>query len=246
MYPKACILIIGNEILSGKTQDKNINFIANRLSYLGIDLCEVRILRDIEQEIIDAVLDVKDKYNYIFTTGGIGPTHDDITSKSIANAFKVDLVRNEKAYNDIKSFYNSIGEELNIYREKMSLIPEGADLIDNDLTKAPGFKIQNIFILAGVPEILQNMFSYVEKSLSRGSNIYSKKILAYIGESKIAEILENTQIKFSNIDIGSYPFKENEHYFTEIVIRSRDERNVNESLDILKSYLISKKIIFKL
>lgn len=246
MNKTACIIIIGNEILSGKTQDLNVRYIANRLSDIGIDLIKVIIIRDIEEEIIEAVKESTSKYNYVFSTGGIGPTHDDITTESVAKAFNKKIITSEIALKKIKEFYDNKGEELNQYREKMANIPEGADLIKNDITKAPGFKIDNLFVLAGVPSILQNMFGYVEKYLDIGDAILQKKIIVNIGESSIAKILEDTANKYKEVDIGSYPFEKEGRFLTEVVFRGTNKEIINKAYDIVKISLDNKNIKYTL
>ncbi len=237
----AAIIIIGNEVLSGRVQDKNVEFIAKNLSQKGIALKEVRIIPDIEEYIIEAVNLLKSKYSYIFTTGGIGPTHDDITSKSIAKAFGSEYVRNEEAYIQIKEYYEKKGQKLNEAREKMAYMPAPARLINNDLTKAPGFVIENIFVLAGIPEIMQNMFAYVLGQLKSATKIESKNIKIYIGESLVAKDLENVQNKYPNIDIGSYPFLfGQEKPGTDIVFRSNNKEDIDNAYIELKNIFISK------
>ena len=149
---KASLIIIGNEILSGRTQDKNLSYLATWLNEIGIQLSEVRVIRDEEDEIIDTVNLLRKKYNYVFTSGGIGPTHDDITSESIAKAFKVDLETNPQALAILKEYYKD--SELTEARLKMTKIPKGAELVENPVSKAPGFKIENDFVMAGIPKII--------------------------------------------------------------------------------------------
>ena len=250
MYKKASILIIGNEILSGKTQDKNTNFLAKKFTSLGIDLMEVRIIPDIKKEIIYAVNSLRKKYDYLFTTGGIGPTHDDITAESISEAFNVPLEQNEIAYNLIKNFYESRGDKLNSFREKMSYIPKSAELINNDITKAPGFQIDNVFVLAGVPEILHNMFDYLEEKLEKGKKIINRSIKIYTGESDIADILTTLQKKYYDIDIGSYPYKNIKTdnsivYLTEVVFKGRNEDSINLANEELLKNIAKRNIEFE-
>jgi molybdenum cofactor synthesis domain-containing protein len=240
METTSAIIIIGNEILSGKTQDKNVSFIAKRLAAIGISLTEVRIIPDIEDVIIDTVNILRKKNTFVFTTGGIGPTHDDITAKSIAKAINTELCLNKEAHKQISDFYKSIGEELNIYRERMAMIPKGAELIDNDLTKAPGFRIENVFVLAGVPKILENMFSYVEQKLPKSDPICTKILDVSIGESKIAGILEDIQEKFKDIDIGSYPYETDFGYNTEIVFKGKSKLSIEEAYIQVRN-LVHKK-----
>jgi molybdenum cofactor synthesis domain-containing protein len=231
MTKTASILVIGNEILSGRVQDRNISFLAKKLSELGVKLVEVRIVLDIKNDIIVAINELRANYDYVFTTGGIGPTHDDITSESISEAFGVEYERNEFAYRMILDMYLERGEELNSAREKMAFMPKGAELISNDITKCPGFKIENVFVMAGIPEIMQNMFSYIENSLERSDPIISHSIKVHAGESIIAEDLEKIQKRHIEIDIGSYPFKFEEKHMTEIVFKGKNEKEIESAKD---------------
>ncbi|MBI29057.1 MAG: NMN amidohydrolase-like protein YfaY [Alphaproteobacteria bacterium MarineAlpha5_Bin11] len=199
----SAILIIGNEILFGRTQDANTQFIAINLKKIGIILREVRVVADTENDIINSINELRNKYDYVFSTGGIGPTHDDITSKSISKAFGLNYLIHPEAYAILKNYYPE--NELNSGRIKMTKMPEGAKLIKNKLTVAPGFFIQNVFVLPGVPKILQVMFLEVMKNLKRGKEIISKTINTNLYESIIAEELEKIQNKFNDCEIGSYP-----------------------------------------
>lgn len=232
----ASILVIGNEILSGKVQDRNIRFIANRLSSIGIELKEVRIVKDIELDIIEAVNSLRSRFDYVFTSGGIGPTHDDITSMSIAKAFGTKLIRNQTIYEMIKSYYASKNQSLNDAREKMAYIPYGSYLIDNDISKAPGFLLDNVFVLAGIPEIMENMFEYVEKHLEISNPITTKSIKVFIGESEIAKLVEESQHRHHEIEIGSYPFSDKEEG-TEIVFRGKNTKNIESAMEEINKKL---------
>ena len=197
------ILIIGNEILSGRTQDINVQFIAKELSKLGINLSEVRIVPDNKQEIVFSLNQLRKKYDYVFTTGGIGPTHDDITSECVCEAFNLDYSINSEAYDLLKSIYPE--DELNEGRIKMTKMPKGAKLIKNPLTVAPGFYIGNVYVLPGVPEIMQTMFLNIVKDLKFGDPIISETVKTNLFESIIAKSLEEIQKKFDDCEIGSYP-----------------------------------------
>lgn len=219
--PTAAIIIIGNEILSGRTQDLNIQYIAQKLSSLGIKLNEVRIIGDYSKQIINTIIELKDKYNYIFTTGGIGPTHDDITSQAIADCFGVELEKNPIAYELIKEYYISRGQELNSAREKMAYIPKGSSLIYNPISGAPGFIIENIYVMAGVPHIMQAMFEEALPTLQKGEEVKTKQIDVMIAESTIAEELTTLQNKYPQVEIGSYPFEiPSKQFGTSLVLRS--------------------------
>ena len=200
----ASIIIIGDEILSGRTQDTNSNYIANHLVQSGIELKEIRVIQDREDLIIDTVLNFSNKYTYVFTTGGIGPTHDDITSESISKAFNKNYQFHSEALNLLKNYYKE--GEFNEGRQKMAKMPEGVDLIYNPLTVAPGYKIKNVFVLPGVPEIMQKMFSEVLKTLKKGYPKKIKTINTDLYESTIAKLLQEIQIKFFKCSIGSYPY----------------------------------------
>ena len=200
----AGIIVIGDEILSGRTKDTNSNFIAIRLIQSGIKLAEIRIIEDKEEIIIDTVLQFHTKYDYVFTTGGIGPTHDDITSESIAKAFNKKYEFHAEAFNILKKYYPE--GEFNEGRQRMAKMPSGVDLIYNPLTVAPGFKIENVFVLPGVPEIMQKMFLQILENIKKGS---PKKILTIntnLYESTIALFLNDIQKKYSKCSIGSYPY----------------------------------------
>ena len=217
---KAALIIIGNEILSGRTKDKNLAYLAEWLNEIGIQLYEVRVIRDDEKEIIDCVNLLRKKYNYVFTTGGIGPTHDDITTASIAKAFNVELETNPEALNILKGYYKE--GELNEARLKMTLLPQGAELVENPVTKAPGFKMENVFVMAGIPSIMQGMLEGAKIFLEIGNKMSSKSIDVFMPESVVAGKLSKIQDNFSNVEIGSYPFNKEGKFGTSLVMRSAD------------------------
>ena len=217
---KAALIIIGNEILSGRTKDKNLAYLAEWLNEIGIQLYEVRVIRDDEKEIIGCVNLLRKKYNYVFTTGGIGPTHDDITTASIAKAFNVELETNPEALNILKGYYKE--GELNEARLKMTLLPQGAELVENPVTKAPGFKMENVFVMAGIPSIMQGMLEGAKTFLEIGNKMLSKSIDVFMPESVVAGELSKIQDKFSNVEIGSYPFNKEGKFGTSLVMRSAD------------------------
>ena len=202
----AAILIIGNEILSGRTQDKNTAFISNWLnSECGISVKEVRIIPDIEKKIIENVLILSKKFNYVFTTGGIGPTHDDITASSISKAFKLKYEYNKEAYEILEKYYGK--KKFNEGRKKMSKMPRGAKLIYNPSSAAPGFITKNVLSLPGVPSILISMIENCKKYLIKGLTVHTKTINLYTVESNISRQLGLIQKKYKKfVDIGSYPF----------------------------------------
>jgi molybdenum cofactor synthesis domain-containing protein len=224
---KAAILIIGNEVLSGRTQDLNVSFISNWLNLnCGISVEEVRIIPDIEKKIISNTLDLSKKFNYVFTTGGIGPTHDDITALSISKAFKVKYGFNKEAYSILEKFYGK--DNFNEGRKKMAKIPSGSSLIYNPSSAAPGFKIKNILCLPGVPSILRSMMGNLKKFLIKGPVIISKSVNLITVESQISKELEIIQNKFlKNVEIGSYPFFKLGKIGVSIVMRSTKKEKIN-------------------
>tara|TARA_Y100000816_G_scaffold257621_1_gene211919 strand:+ start:337 stop:1098 length:762 start_codon:yes stop_codon:yes gene_type:complete len=242
----AGILIIGNEILSGRTRDQNVSYLAHWLNdKLGIKISEVRIVPDIEKKIIDAIISLSKSYNYVFTTGGIGPTHDDITAKSISKAFKKKYIYNKEAYNILGKYYGK--KNFNDPRKKMAKMPKGSKLIYNPSSAAPGFMIKNVFCLPGVPSILKSMLDNLKKYLKMGSKIYDLTINVETVESKIARILGETQRKYKKfIDIGSYPFFRLGKIGVSIVLRSSNKNNLQSCHKYIIKILKKKGIeIFK-
>ena len=217
---KAALIIIGNEILSGRTKDKNLAYLAEWLNEIGIQLYEVRVIRDDEDEIIDCVNLLRKKFDYVFTTGGIGPTHDDITTESIAKAFDVELETNPEALKILQGYYKK--GDLNEARLKMTLLPKGAQLVENPVTKAPGFKMDNVFVMAGIPSIMQGMLEGARIFLETGSKMSSKSIDVFMPESFVATELSQIQDNYLNVEIGSYPFNKDGKFGTSLVMRSAD------------------------
>lgn len=212
----AALVIIGDEILSGRTKDANLNFLAISLGEMGIALREVRVVPDIESEIIDAVNILRKKFDYIFTSGGIGPTHDDITCESIAKAFGQQTVLNDVALKILNDYYGA--ENVNEARKKMAILPQGASLLDNPISSAPGFCIENVFVMAGIPKIFQAMFEAAKKQLIGGKKIKAREVVISLTESIIAADFSNLQKKYSDVVMGSYPFEGG----TSLVFRSAD------------------------
>lgn len=241
----ACILVIGNEILSGRTEDKNINFIAKRCDKIGINLCEVRIIPDDHIIIEDMIVKCHKKFDYIFTTGGIGPTHDDITTECIAKAFDVDVEVNEEALKRLTKHYKNLNVELNESRIKMAKIPIGAELIDNPVSSAPGFIIKNVYVLPGVPKILQAMFLGLEDKICGINNMSSKNIIVHSAEGEIAKFLESIQNIYKEVSIGSYPYFRPPDVGTNIVLRSLDINLINEASIAIIKKLIENNILFE-
>lgn len=217
----AAFLVIGDEILSGRTKDRNIGFLADYLTALGIDLNEVRIVPDIQSEIVSAVNALRAKYDYVFTSGGIGPTHDDITAESVAAAFDVPLNLDPRAVAIMEKHYPP--GQFTPARQRMARIPEGADLIENKVSKAPGFRIGNVHVMAGVPAIMQAMMDALAPTLKTGTKMLSETVAADMPESRIAERLAGIQDAHPQTLIGSYPKATDGKFTTQIVIRSRDE-----------------------
>jgi len=225
----AAILIIGNEVLSGRTQDKNVIFISNWLnSKCGISVKEVRIIPDEEKIIVNNILFLSKKFDYVFTTGGIGPTHDDITSECIASAFGVNLPINLKAKKLLENYYKLQNIKLNNARLRMARIPTGSNLIKNPISAAPGFQIENVFVLAGVPNIFKSMVENIIKKLGNENSIKSKTIKINKAEGEIAEKLSNIASQFQTVSIGSYPFEKGEIKGTRIVITHHDKKIIKK------------------
>ena len=225
----ACVLIIGNEILSGRTQDVNLNHLATTLGQWGIRVTEARVIPDIEDIIIDAVNTTRQRFDYVFTTGGIGPTHDDITADCIAKAFGVALYQNEEIAARIKQ--RPAPDDIMANRLLMARVPEGAVLIDN-LTGGPqGFAMDNVYVMAGIPLVMQSMLSSLEGKLKSGPIVRSRSIRAYLGESQIAGPLGEIQNNHANLDVGSYPFFKDERYGTVLVIRGTDLEEIQTAAE---------------
>jgi molybdenum cofactor synthesis domain-containing protein len=217
----AALLVIGDEILSGRTKDKNIGYIAEYLTELGIDLREVRIVPDGEGEIVAAVNALRERYTYLFTTGGIGPTHDDITAECIAKAFGVPIDHDPRAVAMLRERYTP--EDLNEARLRMARIPAGADLIDNPISKAPGFRLGNVFVMAGVPAIMQIMLDQVAPTLKTGARMMVETVEAEgLPEGIYAAGLADIAKAHGDVSIGSYPSFSSSGFRNQIVVRSKD------------------------
>ena len=219
---RAAVLVIGDEILSGRTKDRNTGFIADTLTDIGIDLEEVRIVSDRMEAIVEAVRALSSRYDYVLTTGGIGPTHDDITADAVAAAFGVPLVFDDRATAILKAHYDRRGVEMNDARRRMTRIPEGADLIPNPVSAAPGFVIGNVFVMAGVPAIMQAMMDDVVRRLPAARPLLSETIEAGRGEGDVAAALTRVQEAFPAVRMGSYPYHDGTRFTTRLVLRSRD------------------------
>ena len=228
----SAILIIGNEILSGRTVDKNTSFIAKWLGDLGISVEEVKIIPDKEDVIISSLNELRKKYQYVFTTGGIGPTHDDITSESVAKAFGKKYEYNQEAYVILEKYYAN--SDFNEGRKKMARMPEAASLIYNKQGSAPAFSIENVFVLPGIPSYVELMLPQLKDVLISGKKIISVSVDAKIRESSVAVDLSKIQDKYPNIDIGSYPYSKEGGFGTVLVMRGIDSAEINSCKEEVK------------
>ena len=228
--PTAAVLLIGDEILSGRTKDKNLGFLADYLTAIGIDLKEARVVSDQEEEIVAALNALRHRYSYVFTTGGIGPTHDDITADAVAKAFGVEIGHDPRAVEILLAYFKEMGREPNEARMRMARIPKGATLIDNPVSKAPGFQMGNVFVMAGVPKIMNAMMDDVAKRLTRGVPMLSRNVEFRGGEGDAAKPLGEIQKAFPMVVIGSYPFQAADGFATNLVLRSRDEAALEQAL----------------
>lgn len=224
MAATASFLVIGDEILSGKTKDKNIGVLADALTMAGIDLIEVRIVSDEEAAIVDALNALREKTTYVFTSGGIGPTHDDITANSVAAAFGVPIDVDPRARALLQAWYDETGREMNEARLRMCRIPDGADLIENSVSIAPGFRLGNVHVLAGVPSVFQAMLGSVLPTLEGGVKVESRIFPFNCGEGDLADALRALDADHPAVSIGSYPKLTDGRFTTEIVLRSRDKQ----------------------
>ena len=238
----AAILIIGNEILSGRTQDKNIAFLSNWLNtQCGISVSEVRIIPDVEKTIVNNIRLLSKSFNYVFTTGGIGPTHDDITAKSIAKAFKVKYGFHKEAFKILENYYGK--EKFNDGRKKMAKMPKTAKLIYNPSSAAPGFITKNVLSLPGVPSILNSMIENCKKYLIKGLKVHSKTINLFTVESNISKQLGLVQKKYKKlVDIGSYPFFRLGKIGVSVVLRSTSKIKLSKANKEIISAVRAKKI----
>ncbi len=236
--PTAAIIIIGDEILSGRTLDSNVNTIAKFLSALGIDLMEVRMVHDAEAQIISAVNDLRHVYDYIFSTGGIGPTHDDITADCMAKAFGVGISEHPAA---LKILVERYGDRLNDNSRRMARIPHGAELIKNPVSSAPGFQLGNVFVMAGVPKIMTGMLDDIAPRLRTGRQVLSRTIrLAYVGESWAADALREIDAAYPDLSLGSYPYglTADGAFGTQLVVRGQDADRLDAAVNALKTALV--------
>lgn len=236
----AALLIIGDEILTGRTKDKNIGYIAEYLTGIGVDLREVRVVPDVEEEIVAAVNALRSRYSYLFTTGGIGPTHDDITADCIAKALGVGIGHDPRAVAMLRERYTP--EELNEARMRMARIPEGASLIENPISKAPGFRIGNVFVMAGVPSIMQAMLDNIAPTLETGARMIIETIEAEgLAEGIYAEGLSRIASSYPSVSIGSYPSFSTAGFRNQIVVRGKDPETVAQAAAAVRDHLVHLK-----
>jgi molybdenum cofactor synthesis domain-containing protein len=229
VVPTAAVLLIGDEVLSGRTKDKNLGFIADYLTLIGIDLREARCVADVEEDIVAAVNALRARFTYVFTTGGIGPTHDDITADAIGKAFGVPVTHDPRAVDILLAYFKEIGREPNEARLRMARVPQGATLIENAVSKAPGFRMGNVFVMAGVPKVMNAMMDAIAPTLERGVPMQSRTVTLQGGEGDIAAPLGEIQSRYSDVFIGSYPFEGPSGFATNLVIRSRNPQTLGQA-----------------
>ena len=234
------IIIIGNEILSGRTKDLNTSTLSKWFNSIGIKVVEVRVIPDIEEIIINTVNELKQKFDYVFTSGGIGPTHDDITSESVSKAFSLKYEIHKEAYKILEKYYGT--KDFNEGRQRMSWMPSKANLILNPSSGAPGFYVENVFCLPGVPSILESMLPGLTNKLVGGEPILSKTISLRTLESEIAKPLKQVQEKNKDVDIGSYPFFRKGKIGVSIVLTSADQPKIDKCSSQILEFIKEKKI----
>ena len=240
----ACLIVIGNEILSGRTRDANLSYLAKGLNQVGVQLREARVIPDIEKVIVHTVNECRAAFDYVFTTGGIGPTHDDITSASIAKAFGVALRRDPGVVAAFERYYaGERGIELNAARLRMADFPEGAEILNNAVTIAPGYRMENVFVFAGVPKIMQAMFDEVKHGLIGGKVILSRTVTGHLSEGAIAADLDRLQALYPDIDIGSYPFFGKGKFGTSIVMRGADATRLEAAAQDVRALMRDQGVV---
>ncbi len=235
--PTAAMIVIGDEILSGRTQDTNTHFLAGKLTEVGISLEEVRVVSDVHDRIVTAVKEMSETYDHVFTSGGIGPTHDDITADAVGAAFGSPVDIREDARALLAAHYEKQGTDLNDARLRMARIPDDATLIDNPVSVAPGFKIKNVHVMAGVPSVMKAMVASVLPTLTGGAPLLSKTLRVIRGEGDIAGPLGELAAAHPDVSFGSYPFQKDGVYGSNIVIRGSDEAKLTELIEALAAAL---------
>jgi molybdenum cofactor synthesis domain-containing protein len=236
----AALLVIGDEILSGRTKDKNIGHVADHLTAIGIQLKEVRIVPDEEAEIVAAVNALRARYSYVFTTGGIGPTHDDITADAVAKAFGVGIDIDERALKPMLAYFEKRGVEVTPARLRMARIPFGGELVENSVSVAPGFMLGNVIVMAGIPAIMQVMLAAVTKLLKTGKKMLSAAIDLQRPEGEIAALFGELQRRYPDVPMGSYPFYNDGKPGTQLVLRSTNPARLAEAETELKTLLTAR------
>jgi molybdenum cofactor synthesis domain-containing protein len=236
----AALCVIGDEILSGRTKDLNIGYVADHLTAIGIQLKEVRIVADEEAEIIAAVNALRARYTYLFTTGGIGPTHDDITADAVAKAFGVGIDVDERALAPMKAYFERRGVELTPARLRMARIPFGAELVENSVSIAPGFMLGNVVVMAGIPRIMQVMLQAATRFLKTGKKMLSSALDLHRPEGEIAGMFSDLQQRYPDVPMGSYPFMRDGKPGTQLVLRSTDAARLAEAEAELKVQLAAR------
>jgi len=236
----AALLVIGDEILSGRTKDKNIGHIADHLTAIGIQMKEVRVVPDEEPEIVEALNALRSRYDYVFTTGGIGPTHDDITADAVAKAFGVGIDVDERALAPMRAYYASRGVELTPARLRMARLPFGSELVENSVSIAPGFKLGNVIVMAGIPQIMHVMLDAATKFLKTGKKMLSTALDLHRPEGEIAEMFAALQKRYPDVPMGSYPFQKDGKPGTQLVLRCTDATRLAEAENELKVQLSTR------
>jgi molybdenum cofactor synthesis domain-containing protein len=231
----ACVLIIGNEILSGRIQDANLAFLARGLNEVGIRLREARVIPDDENAIVAAVNEARVKFDYLFTTGGIGPTHDDITAGCVAKAFGVPLTVHPDARRLLESHYPP--GAVNEARLRMAQMPQGATLLLNPVSRAPGFRIGNVFVLAGVPQVMRATFEELKRNLRGGAKVLSRSVSCALGEGTIAKDLAALQARYPDLEIGSYPYFRRSDFGVTLVVRGTERTRISAAIDELAALI---------
>jgi molybdenum cofactor synthesis domain-containing protein len=236
---RAALAVIGNEILSGRTQDKNIAYLAKWLNHQGIRLHQVRVVPDETDEIVAAVNALRAKYDYLFTTGGIGPTHDDITVDAISSAFGVPVVMHPKAEKVLREHYQ---DRITDARLRMARVPDGAELIENAVSAAPGIRKDNVFILAGIPSVMQGMLASLEGQLEGGAPVITETVSAYVAESQVADLLVQVEASHSDILVGSYPVWKGNRVGANFVVSSPEPEQVKLAAQAIRDGLSKRGI----
>ena len=233
----ACVVIIGNEILSGRTQDVNLAHIAQQLNEWGVRVTEARVVPDVEEVVVSTVNAARARFDYVFTTGGIGPTHDDITADCIAKAFGVPLVVSDEIAEGLRR--RPAPDDVMANRLRMARIPKGATLIANPTGGPQGFRMENVFVMAGIPSVMQGMLSTVGDEIEGGDMVRSRSVAAYLGESQIASALTEIQARYPDIELGSYPFYRSERFGTTLVMRGTSETDLERMLEQIRNAIIA-------